>query len=74
LIIVPAFGHGRTRKNTEDFYFFSVFHVLPWLKSPSVAGAMIKADRALDELRARLALPALYVAGFRIQPPATSSP
>ena len=46
-LIIPAFGHGRTRKNTEDFFFFSVFRVLPWLKSPSVAGTMIKAEKTI---------------------------
>jgi hypothetical protein len=43
LIIIPTLGHGNTRKNTEDSFFFSVFRVLPWLKSPRVARTMIKA-------------------------------
>ena len=43
-IIIPDIGHGKTRKNTEDFFFFSVFRVLPWLKSSRVARTMIKAQ------------------------------
>jgi outer membrane protein assembly factor BamC len=40
-IIISDIGHGKTRKNTEDFLFFSV---LPWLKSSRVARTMIKAQ------------------------------
>ncbi len=43
LIIIPTLGHGNTRQHTEDCFFFSIFRVLPWLKSLCMAGTMMKA-------------------------------
>lgn len=41
-LVIPVFRRGNTRKNTEDFFVFSVFPALPRLKLLSVAGMMIE--------------------------------